>query len=318
MISAEKKFQIMRVARKYYQLKIGQSEIAEEEGISKSTVSRLLKKAVELGYVKISVEYPVESCVEIAHQMKEMFHLKDVFITPTVVDDPDIILQDTCQALSDNLNNYIQNNDIIGVSWGRTLRKLSNYIHPIGVKGTKVIQLNGAVAKNNSVTGAQKIVDIIAEATGGEGYMLPAPAIVDSKEIADVMKRDSQIKALMDMAQKTSVNIFSVGAMTRDSILCEVNYLKPDYMTKLEKMGAVGDIASRFIDINGDVVDHELDERIIGMDLSVLRDKKYAIAIAVGMDKVKSILGALHGGYINVLYTNDKTGQMIMELKQGK
>ena len=48
----EKEFQLMiSAAKQYYQLGISQEEIARKAYVSKSTVSRLIRKAVDLGSV---------------------------------------------------------------------------------------------------------------------------------------------------------------------------------------------------------------------------------------------------------------------------
>lgn len=39
-MDTNKSYQIIRVAKKYYELHMGQLEIAQEEGVSKSTISR--------------------------------------------------------------------------------------------------------------------------------------------------------------------------------------------------------------------------------------------------------------------------------------
>ena len=52
-MDTNKSYQIIRVAKKYYELHMGQLEIAQEEGVSKSTISRMLQKAIDLGYVKV-------------------------------------------------------------------------------------------------------------------------------------------------------------------------------------------------------------------------------------------------------------------------
>ncbi|MDO4555245.1 MAG: sugar-binding transcriptional regulator [Lachnospiraceae bacterium] len=306
-------YQIMRIARKYYELHMGQSEIAKEEGISKSTVSRMLQKAEELGYVKVTVEYPLESVDEIERQMKELFHLKDVFVTPNVVDNDAITLKDICRALADNLDRYIKDRTVVGVSWGKTMNCLAESIHKINAKDIRVVQLNGGVSKHTNPTGATRIVDALSGSGDGVGYMFPVPAIVDSKEISDVLKKDSQVRKVLSLAMESQVTIFSVGALSLDSILCEVGYFKEEEYQLLEKEKAVGDIASRFFNIDGQIVDEHLNERVVGLDLEDLKKKQFNIAVAAGLHKVDAILGALRGGYMNVLYTDEKTARELLK-----
>lgn len=76
-MDTNKSYQIIRVAKKYYELHMGQLEIAQEEGVSKSTISRMLQKAIDLGYVKVTIDAPVESVKEMEDQLKQTFHLKE-------------------------------------------------------------------------------------------------------------------------------------------------------------------------------------------------------------------------------------------------
>ena len=153
-MDTNKSYQIIRVAKKYYELHMGQLEIAQEEGVSKSTISRMLQKAIDLGYVKVTIDAPVESVKEMEDQLKQTFHLKEVFVSPNLVDDEEINLRDTCRALAGNLDKYIIDNTVVAVSWGNTLNCLAGQIQPLKAKDIKVVQLNGGVAKSASSTGA--------------------------------------------------------------------------------------------------------------------------------------------------------------------
>jgi len=112
---------MIRVAKQYYELKMDQEQIAKKENISKSTVSRLTRKAAELGYVKIEVDFPMESVVELEEKIKSLFPIQHVFICPAYIDDYIVRINDTCKVLAQNISNMVQDNEIIGVSWGRTM-----------------------------------------------------------------------------------------------------------------------------------------------------------------------------------------------------
>lgn len=92
-----------------------------------------------------------------------------------------------------------------------------------------------------------------------------------------------------------------------------MGYLKDEDYDSLEKNDAVGDIASRFFNVNGQIADEELNARVVGLTLEELKEKDWNIAIAVGMAKVKAITGAIRGGYVNVLYTDEKTARALLE-----
>lgn len=308
-MDTNKSYQIIRVAKKYYELHMGQLEIAQEEGVSKSTISRMLQKAVDLGYVKVTIDAPIESVKEMEDKLKNIFHLKEIFVSPNLVDDEEINLRDTCRALANNLDHYIEDHTVVAVSWGKTLNCLAKQIQPLKAKDIKVVQLNGGVAKSASSTGASQIVDALTMAGHGIGYMFPVPAIVDSKLTSDILQEETQVKNVLTLAKKAEVSIFSIGALSKDSILYEVGYLKDEDFLALEEKEAVGDIASRFFDINGAIALNELNDRVVGFRLEELKEKEWAIAIAVGINKINALIGALRGGFMNVLYTDEKTAR---------
>ena len=81
---------------------------------------------------------------------------------------------------------------------------------------------------------------------------------------------------------------------------------------ELSEQGAVGDICSRFFDINGNIVDEDLDNRTIGIELQKFKEKKYSIAIAGGKERIDGILGAIRGGYTNILITDEIAARQVL------
>jgi len=80
----------------------------------------------------------------------------------------------------------------------------------------------------------------------------------------------------------------------------------------LREQGAVGDICLRFFDGYGKRVDTALDERVIGMNLEQLGNVRRSVGIAGGERKYQAIYGAVVGGHINVLITDDRTAQHLL------
>ena len=103
----DKIIKIIRVAKKYYESHMDQKVIAQEEGMSVSTVSRMLKKAEEMGYIKITVEYPVLSNEELSASLKKKYNLEKVFLVPKLSDAPVAVQEDVCRAAAKDLSSYL-------------------------------------------------------------------------------------------------------------------------------------------------------------------------------------------------------------------
>ena len=89
-MDTNKSYQIIRVAKKYYELHMGQLEIAQEEGVSKSTISRMLQKVIDLGYVKVTIDdysnYPNVSKKDLYLNLKDS---SKVYVVYNLLSDAD-------------------------------------------------------------------------------------------------------------------------------------------------------------------------------------------------------------------------------------
>ena len=83
-------------------------------------------------------------------------------------------------------------------------------------------------------------------------------------------------------------------------------------LDNLFSLGAVGDIALRFFDINGIPIQSELDERVIGITLEQLRQIPRVVGITGGPQKQSVVRGALEGKLIDVLITDNQTAQELL------
>ena len=81
----------INVAKLYYRSEYSQQRIAEELGISRPSVSRLLQYAKDKGYVKIQIMDPVEDMSNMEQMLVEKYHLHEVRIASSTINDEDEI-----------------------------------------------------------------------------------------------------------------------------------------------------------------------------------------------------------------------------------
>ena len=80
----------------------------------------------------------------------------------------------------------------------------------------------------------------------------------------------------------------------------------------LGAQGAVGDICLRFFDADGERVESDVDRRVIGVTPRAAPRGRPLVGIAGGARKYEAILGALRGGWINVLITDSTTAERLL------
>ncbi len=86
-------------------------------------------------------------------------------------------------------------------------------------------------------------------------------------------------------------------------------------MKGLTVHGAVGNVCGLFFDINGEPTARDFQSRSMTISKRDLLTMPTRIGIAGGAGKIKAILGAVRGKYINVLVTDDITAAAVLELE---
>lgn len=311
--------EIIRIAKKYYELGMTQKEIAEEENLSRPTISRILDTAHKRGFIKITINYPLKSVNDLENEFLKEFNLRKVFITPVYVNDESIIKNDVGKALSKYIKSICRHGDIIGISWGTTLAHLVENLGKIERKDVKIVQLNGSVGRTSFSTGAMTVLEKFSNTfSAAESYVLSVPAIVDHEEIAKALMQDSQIQEILSLGRESNIAVFGIGRASEDSILYKAGYFTSEQYRDLLGQGAVGDICSRYFTINGELCNPELNKRTIGIQLEELKAKEHAIGMACGEEKAPAILGALLGRYINTLFTDELTAKKVLDLSRNR
>ncbi|WP_342431352.1 sugar-binding transcriptional regulator [Neobacillus sp. FSL H8-0543] len=305
---------LVEVAKMYYQLDYSQQEIAKRLGISRPTVSRLLMQAVEEGVVHIKIINPAEDVQQIAMQLKGKFQLKHCIVAPIPEYVDSLIKEKLGEVAADYLYDIVQNEDTIGITWGTTLYHLVKKIQPKNVKDVTVVQLNGGVSYSESNTYSSEIINGLANAFHTTPHFLPVPAVVDHIVVKQAIIADRHVKKVLELGKKANIAIFTVGEPGEQSTLMNAGYFLDSDIETLKSNGTVGDICSRFIDIQGRISHQALNDRTIGIELSELAGKEYGILIAGGNTKVDGIYGALCGSHANVLITDQYTAKALLDM----
>lgn len=302
----------INVAKLYYRSDFSQQKIAQELGVSRPSISRLLQYAKDKGYVSIQIVDPVEDMSIMEQRLKDKLHLKDVKIASSTINDEEEIKKYISIAAAQYLDGIIKDGDIIGVGWGTTLHNMSQALIPRSIKGSQVVQLEGGLSNSEWNNYSREILDNFANNFNTVVQYLPLPVIFDNKATKEQVDKDRYIKRILELGRHANIALFSVGTVRPNALFFRLGYTDIQEQEKIQRT-SVGDICSRFFDVEGRVCNRDLDERTVGITLSELRDKEYSIMISGGEGKINAIKAALRGRYANVLITDQFTGKALLE-----
>jgi DNA-binding transcriptional regulator LsrR (DeoR family) len=81
----------------------------------------------------------------------------------------------------------------------------------------------------------------------------------------------------------------------------------------MEDAGVAGDLCGQHYSVNGELLDIEINDRVVGIDLPTLSKIDTVIAAAGDVRKGNAILGALRGKFIDVLVTDSITAKYLID-----
>jgi deoxyribonucleoside regulator len=308
----EKLLKVIEAAKLYYLLDYNQNDIAKELGVSRPTVSRFLQLAKQEGIVDIKIMDPTEDVENLSAQLEQKFGLKKAIVTHIPQYEDSVIKTYLGEKAAAFLNEVVEHDDTIGVTWGTTLYHVALELKQKALKNVKVVQLKGGVSHSETNTYANEILYLFGKAFNSAPHHLPLPAIVDHVVVKQAMEADRHIKRILEMGKQANIAVYTIGPIKSESLLFQLGYFTEEDLQVIYSK-AVGDICSRFFDKDGNVCNENLNARTLGIELEELKKKKYSILVAGGAQKIEGIYGALKGKYTNVLVTDQFTAKFLLD-----
>ncbi len=304
---------LTKVSKLYYEDNFNQDEIVARLHISRSTISRLLAQARETGIVKIMVIPPTGTYAALESLIEQKFGIEEVIIVDVPdTHSPQIIARELGAAAASYLFRVIGPEDVIGVSWGYTIRGMVAALEPKNFPNVRIVQMTGGIGKPESEAHATELCRAMARMLACKLALLPAPGVVQNRETREVYLMDEHVRAAMSLLPKITLAFVGIGSLNSYTIATrDETILTQADLDEAIANGAVGDIANRFINVNGEPVQVELNERIIGIELKQLLQVPRVVGVAGGENKIDAIRAALRGKLLDVLITDQITAKML-------
>jgi DNA-binding transcriptional regulator LsrR (DeoR family) len=306
---------ITKVAYLYYKQQQKQSDIARQLDISQATVSRILKRAEEEAIVRITVNMPTGVYAQLESDLCAQYGLKAAIVVHCEDESDEAIFDHIGSAAAYYVETTIGRNEVVGLSsWSSSLLAMVNAMHPLAkATNAKVVQSLGGVGNPSANIYASRITERFANLVQGEAIYLPAPGVASSVQMRDELMLNPFVQQAVDLFDQVTLALVGIGSIEPSKLLMSSgNVFTAEELAMLQERGAVGDMFLRFFDWQGQPVITPLNDRVIGMTLEQLRRVKRSVGIAGGPRKTNAIRGAISGGWINVLITDQMTASRLL------
>jgi DNA-binding transcriptional regulator LsrR (DeoR family) len=305
----------VRAAWMYFIEQMTQNEIADVLGVGRITVVRMLAEARARNEVKIAIESELSEIVRLERALETAFGLQQAIVAPLSRADADPIPPISARTGA-FLSEAMRPGMSVGVGWGRTLFNTLSFITPKSLSDFKVISLLGGVGVAREINPAE-FAWRFAQAFQGEGYLIPAPAVVDSVETKIALIERCGLHEMFRMTDNLDAVLLSIGGIRSATTFYRGGYLKETQREELIARGAVGDVLFHPFNINGEIVDHPINNLVMSVDVDRLRKAPIRILTSGGAEKSDALIGAMKLLTPTVLITDEESARKMIARHPG-
>jgi deoxyribonucleoside regulator len=307
---------VVMAATMYYLQDMTMEAIARHLRTSRSTVSRMLRRARETGIVEITLR-PAHSLAPGLGRELATRHGIEVYVVPVPDDaDPSERLTQVALTSARLVARMVDSDMVLGIAWGTTVGAVAEHLAVKPTRGAHVVQLNGAANTRTSGYGyVGALLDRFASAFEAQPHYFPVPAFFDYAETRAAMWRERSVRRVLDVQARTDVALFSVGALESvvPSHVYAAGYLDPEDRAALRDAGAVGDVCTVFLRPDGTFRDLAINARATGPTPDQLARYPRRLCVAAGDGKVAPLRAALAAGVVTDLVVDEITATRLVE-----
>ncbi len=304
-----------QAASRYYVQGETMQSIARHLGLSRSSVSRLLKTARETGLVRISLADHSGSQSPAAKAITDAFGIR-VHIIAVKDSANEYVRFDQVARLAGRLiTDAVSDNMMMGAAWGVTMSNVVRHLARRSLVGATVVQLNGgANPRSTGIPYIGEILESIGEAFDARIVHFPVPAFFDYAETKQAMWRERSVKYVLGHQEKLDLAIFGVGSPhgAVPSHVYTAGYLEPTEVADLRAEGVVGDVCTVMLREDGTWEDIDYNERATGLTPAQLRKIPRRICVVGDPLRAPALLGALRSGVVTDLVVDEATARLVV------
>src|SRR5665647_1938952 len=258
---------VLGAATMYYLQDMKMEVIARHLHTSRSTVSRLLKRARDTGLVEIRLRAESSRAPGLGQSINATFGVATFVVpVPDTANDIDR-LEQVARTSAKLLASWFDSGMVMGIAWGTTLAAVSRHLTHRPTRGSAVVQLNGAANDRTSgVDYTSSLISSFGSAFDAAVHYFPVPAFFDFPETKAAMWRERSVRRVLEVQGRADIALFSVGAVAGaiPSHVYAAGYLDDDDVRTLHTEGVVGDVCTVFLRADGSYRDVVLNARATG------------------------------------------------------
>jgi len=302
----------------YYEDRMNQQEIADALQISRPSVARMIKSGRSSGIVKIEIKNPDNlAFASMEREIEKKFGLEEVVIaaSDSVEIGTELINENLAQEVLHFLMRIIEDREYIGVTMGMTLHNIvcADTQRMERLKCT-FVPIIGGIGESRYDIHSNYIAMAFANAFKANCLQFFAPLMFSTQDLLQNFLREESMQGILKSFRKISTVIMGIGITKKEhSTILKSGYINEETFENFVKKGAIGDVAMQFFDKEGNVEKFSsFNSLVSGMPIEELRKVRRKIGVATGAVKAEPVIGAIRGGFINILIIDSECAQALL------
>lgn len=302
---------ISRVAWLYFHEELTQGEIGERLGLTRLKVNRLLQAGREAGLIRVVINTAFRDCVALEGELAREFGLTRAIVVPTPEHGGQHFYETIGRPAGEYASQQLKDGQRLGVGWGHTMRAAINGLVIRSLRGISVTSLYGGVPRSpvnpfdSTAMFARKLQAEVCN-------HLPAPMFVSTPEVRETIAAQPFFRTFYKEALDVDMILTAVGDMTAQATNIALGAITTEQRRDLARAGAVGEFFGRFLDADGNVLDHEVNRCSMSPDFAGLCKVPHNILVSGGMAKTPILQAVLRRGYVHVFVTDAATARSLL------
>ncbi len=293
--------QAAAIARRYFIDGKAKTEIAEEFGISRFKVARILDRARESGLVRVSIVLPAQIDAEASERLRLAFGLHHA-VAVAVPEEPEEAMRSQLGlAAAGLLSELVVPGDTLGIGWGRTLDAMTAALGSLAP--CNVVQLTGAAGTHDISEESVELVRRVAQLSGGTAFPIYAPLVVDTAETAAALRRQPHVAEALRRFDTLTKAVVAVGTWEPPNSRLR-SALSAEERELLQRDGVRAELCATLWTDGGRPLGGDFEERTIAIRPEQLRRIPEVVVVAGGRTKLSALLSLLAAGFVTSLVTD--------------
>lgn len=288
-----------------------QADAAVRFGVTRLRVNKALNEARRRGILRVSVDSVFSAAAELEWDLERRFRLLRSVVVPSPADEAPVTPL-VSAGLGAHLGHILADERLttFGMSWGNTLNLATRFMQPINRPDLEIVSIMGGVSRGSDVNGYE-VTTRLADLCNAEHSFFTAPLYAGSPESQALFLEQDVIREMLEKIRSCGAIALATGdlessLLVRDALPRDVD--RADLVAK----GGVGDITGHILDAQGELIDHAINRRVIGVSLDDMTKIDNVILAAGGLHKVPILAAALRRGFVDTLVTDENTAVALL------